>query len=232
MCLYCHIHVTYHNARTVGTQKKKGSCKGHLTREAGSPSVPGFFFPPDPTTAWQWKKGLSLEIGLNVGWLTCHSAVNWEIFAAAFLLPRQTSSQSNQRAFCFPSNTQSQPWEFSSLCDWCIFSTRLTMPPSRRVVTWNLGFGWISGRALPALLPPHDESQCTSQLPFRERLKALFSFILLHAGHVRHRVLIDHPVGFLNLVVVGQGDKRKVWSVPLCHLSLLSWLSRASWWQS
>lgn len=99
------------------------------------------------------------------------------------------------------------------------------------VVTWNLGFGWISGRAPPALLPPHDESQCTANCPSERDSGLLFSFILLHAGHVRHRVLIDHRVGLLNLVVVGQGDKRKVWPVPLHHLSLLSWLSRAAWWQ-
>lgn len=86
------------------------------------------------------------------------------------------------------------------------------------VVTWNLGFGWISGRALPALLPPHDESQCTANCPSERDSRLLFSFILLHAGHVRHRVLIDHRVGLLNLVVVGQGDKRKVWPVPaICH---------------
>lgn len=69
-----------------------------------------------------------------------------------------------------------------------------------------------------------------SLLPFQERLKALFSFILLCTGHVRLRVLIDHRLGLLNLVV-GQGDKWKVWPVPSCHYSLLFWLSRASWWQ-
>lgn len=43
---------------------------------------------------------------------------------------------------------------------------------------------------------------------------------------------INRPLlGLLNLVV-GPGDRWKVWPVPLCHFSLLFWLSRAGWWQS
>lgn len=75
------------------------------------------------------------------------------------------------------------------------------------VVTWKLGFGWISGRELPALLPSNGESHLTANCPSERDSGLLFSFILPHAGHVRRRVLLDHWVGLLNLVVVGPGDK-------------------------
>lgn len=55
----------------------------------------------------------------------------------------------------------------------------------------------------------------------RAASRLLFAFILLCAGHVRLRVLIDRGLGLLSLVV-GQGDKWKFWPVPLCHFLLLS----------
>lgn len=80
-------------------------------------------------------------------------------------------------------------------------------------VTWHQGFGWISGKALPALLPaPGPTSHpLMSHGAHRTALpgtdsRLLFSFIPLCAGHVRLRVLIDHWLGLLNLVV-GPGDK-------------------------
>lgn len=86
---------------------------------------------------------------------------------------------------------------------------------------WALD-GFQAELCLPSPLPPHDESWCTANCRSESHSGLLFSFISLYAGHVRRRVLIDQRAGLLNLVVVGQGDKCKVWPVPWCHLSLLS----------
>lgn len=89
------------------------------------------------------------------------------------------------------------------------------------VITWNLGFGQISGQALPSLLLPprptsHPVVSHSEPAASRADSRLLFSFILLCADHVRLRVLINHRLGLLDLAV-GQGDKWKVWLAPLCH---------------
>lgn len=79
------------------------------------------------------------------------------------------------------------------------------------IITWNLGFGRISGVALPSIrLPPRPTSHPVMSHSVAGCLGAdsglLFSFILLCADHVRRGVLINHRLGLLDLAV-GQEDK-------------------------
>ena len=82
------------------------------------------------------------------------------------------------------------------------------------LVRWQShGMGFLDGfqaefclpSACPTSYPVMSHGSQPTALP-RATSRLLFSFILLCAGHVRLRVLIDCGLGLLSLVV-GQGDK-------------------------
>ena len=80
---------------------------------------------------------------------------------------------------------------------------------------WGFWMDFRQSSAYPTSYPVMSHGSQPTALP-RATSRLLFSFILLCAGHVRLRVLIGCGLGLLDLVV-GQGDKRKVWPV-LCAI--------------
>lgn len=142
----------------------------------------------------------------------------------------QRSSQSGQRVFLVPLQMHSH-----SLENFCVLGVGAILDKTEAdaLVRWQShGVGLLDRFQAEFCLPSsHPAPRPTSHpvmshgarptaLP-RAASRLLFAFILLCAGHVRLRVLIDRGLGLLSLVV-GQGDKWKFWPVPLCHFSLLS----------
>ena len=117
-----------------------------------------------------------------------------------------------------------------SLENFCVLGVGAVLDKTEAdaLVRWQShGMGLLDGFqaefCLPSSHPVMSHGAQPTALP-RAASRLLFAFILLCAGHVRLRVLIDRGLGLLSLVV-GQGDRWKFWPVPLCHFLLLSWLT-------
>lgn len=134
----------------------------------------------------------------------------------------QRLSQSGQRVSLVPLQMHSH-----SLENFCVLGVGAVLDKTEAdsLVRWQShGMGLLDGFqaefCLPSSHPVMSHGAQPTALP-RAASRLLFAFILLCAGHVRLRVLIDRGLGLLSLVV-GQGDKWKFWPVPLCHFLLLS----------